>query len=424
MAKTMGRRLLTSAAADGTLQRAFRGVLRRRVRRPDSAPRYAALLLFLSVLLFATSSVAQMDDTDRARRMHDRLAGVPPDDATLTGMAARIASGRADLAADLAMQNPAFYNVSLKNFVTPWTNEARTVFAPLNDYTATVIGMIRDDVPFNLVLSEDIIYIGQPGLVTPNHQHTSNAHYEALDDGGFDLSNPNVLIRRTQSSLGGTQVSAGDAAGITTTRAAADAFFSAGTNRAMWRFTAINYLCRDMEQLLDIARPGDRIRQDVTRSPGGDSAIFLNTCFGCHSGMDAVAGAFAYYEWEPGAAEDEGRLVNTPGVVQGKHLINGNAFPFGYITNDNSWINYWREGQNATLDWRGVSDVGFGAKSLGGEVAATRAFSVCQVEKVLQHVCFRPPKDQNDRDAVERIANEFEANGYLMKGVFASVANC
>ncbi len=39
--------------------------------------------------------------------------------------------------------------------------------------------------------------------------------------------------------------------------AAAEAFFSAGTNRRMWRFTAINYLCRDMEQLHDVTRPGD-----------------------------------------------------------------------------------------------------------------------------------------------------------------------
>ena len=45
-----------------------------------------------------------------------------------------------------AMQNRAFYDVTLKNFATPWTNRDQTVFAPLNDYVATVIGMVRDDV--------------------------------------------------------------------------------------------------------------------------------------------------------------------------------------------------------------------------------------------------------------------------------------
>jgi hypothetical protein len=420
MAMTMRRRMRrrdVNSVADPSER--WDGSALRRVLGP-----VCALLAMSISVVFASPALSQsMDDIDRARRMHDRLAGVPPDDVTLAMMAAHIGNGRADLAADLAMGNPAFYNVSLKNFITPWTNESMTVFAPLNDYTATVIGMIRDDVPFNLVLSEDILYIGAPGLVTPNHQHTSNAHYEALEDGGFDLSDETVLVRRAQSALPGTQVSENDAAGVVTTRAAAEAFFSAGTNRAMWRFTAINHLCRDMEQLHDISRPGDRIRQDVTRSPGGDSEIFLNTCYGCHSGMDAVSGAYAYFEWEPGAVDEEGRLVHTPGVVQEKYSINGNAFPFGYVTTDNSWINYWREGQNSTLDWRGASDVGFGAKSLGAEVAATRAFSVCQVEKVFEHVCFRPPKDQDDRDAIEQIADDFETNGiYNMKSVFASTA--
>ena len=378
-----------------------------------------ALSLALCTCFCAGSMSAQMDDIDRARRMHDRLAGVPPDDTALATMATDIGSGRADLAAEFAMQHPAFYNVSLKNFVTPWTNEAQTVFAPLNDYTATIIGMIRDDVPFNLILSEDMIYTGANGVVTPDFQQTSNAHYEALEDAGIDLSDAAMLIQRAQSSLPGSQLSPGEAAGILTTRAAAEAYFSAGTNRAMWRFTAINHLCRDMEELKDIARPGDRIRQDVTRSPGGDSEIYLNTCFGCHSGMDAVAGAFAYFDWD----EIQQRLVHTPGVVQSKYLQNGNVFPFGFETTDNSWINYWREGQNSILDWRGASDRGFGAKSLGAEVAASRAFSVCQVEKVFKHVCFRGPKDQDDRDAIESITDDFEVNGiYRMKGVFASVA--
>ena len=65
------------------------------------------------------------------------------------------------------MDDPAFYAVTLKNLVTPWTNRDQTVFAPLNDYTATVIGMVRDDVPFNQLLSADILYVGDAGLGLP-----------------------------------------------------------------------------------------------------------------------------------------------------------------------------------------------------------------------------------------------------------------
>ena len=51
-----------------------------------------------------------------------------------------------------------FYNITLKNFAMPWTNRDQTVFAPLNDYMATVIGMVRDDVAFSTALSADILY--------------------------------------------------------------------------------------------------------------------------------------------------------------------------------------------------------------------------------------------------------------------------
>ena len=74
------------------------------------------------------------------------------------------------------------------------------------------------------------------------------------------------------------------------------------------------------------------------------------------------------------------------------------------------------------LGWRGSESGGFGAKSLGAEVTASRAFSVCQVEKAFAYTCFRPVGTPQDRAAVERIADVFEANGYSMKRVLAETA--
>ena len=88
-----------------------------------------------------------------------------------------------------------------------------------------------------------------------------------------------------------------------TTRGAASAFFVNGTNRAMFRFTMINHLCNDLPTVMDTTRPPDRIRQDVTRSPGGVSTLFLTNCIGCHSGMDPMAQAFAYYNFSYPASE-------------------------------------------------------------------------------------------------------------------------
>ncbi len=355
---------------------------------------------------------------EQARRMHDRLAGVPPSEAVLTAMAQQISNNDAVGAAYIAMQNPDFYRVALKNWVTPWTNVDRTVHAPLNDFSATVIGLIRDDRPFTEALTADVVYVGAPGVVPTAYSQTDNQHYLELEAQRIDLGDPTRFVAARQSTLPASQLAANDTAGVLTTRGFGEAYLSAGTNRRAWRFTGMNFLCRDMEQLKDVSRPTDRIRQDVSRSPGGDSSVFHNHCTGCHSGMDPMAGAYAYYEWDMLA----GRTTFSRGQVQPKHLINANTFPFGYVTSDDRWDNYWRQGPISVLGWRGTEPGGFGAKSLGREVAASRAFSVCQVEKAFKHTCFRPVGSTEDRAAVEQIANVFETQGYSMKRVLAETA--
>ncbi len=385
------------------------------LRTPIGTPLLAALWL---VLLGAWPGDANAGSREQAKRMHDRLVGVPPSEAVLTSMQVSIDGGDPLTAAYTAMDNPIFYVSALKNFVTPWTNVSQTVFADLNDYSATVIGMIRDDVPFDQVLWADMVYVGAPGVVGAAYSQTDNLHYQQLEQARADLSNPAVLVQRPQSTLPGASIATGDTAGVLTTRAAGEAFFSAGTNRRMLRFTAMNFLCRDLEQLNDITRPADRIRQDISRSPGGDSRIFHNTCVGCHAGMDPLAGAFAFFEWD----EALGRVVFTRGSVAPKHLINANTFPGGYVTVDDRWLNPWRVGPNSSLGWEGPSASGNGPKSLGVEVASTRAFSECQVEKVFRRVCLRVPESAEDRLAVQTIADVFETENHSMKRVFAETA--
>ena len=299
------------------------------------------------------------------------------------------------------------------------------MFAPLNDYTATVIGMVRDDVDFRKLLFDDIIYVGSG--VTP-YSNDNNNHYEALEDQGADLSV--VLDAALQSAV--TQRDPSMIAGVMTSRAAANAFFYAGTNRAMLRYTLMNHLCHDLEQLKDITLSPDRIRQDVSRSPGGDSRIFLNNCVGCHSGMDPLAQAFAYYEWSGAEDAPTGQMLyNSMGMVdeitqirvQRKYHINENNFPYGFVTPDDHWTNRWREGQNAVLGWdESLPGEGFGAASMGQELAYSDAFARCQVEKVFTNVCLRPPGNTDDHNEVERIVGEFATSGYKLKKVFSETA--
>jgi hypothetical protein len=374
-------------------------------------------LLLLLLIVIDACHVALAGDLERrqAKRIHDRLAGVPPSESVLSAMEAAISGGNAFGAALLAMENSAFYNVTLKNFAAPWTNRDQTVFAPLNDYTATVIGMIRDEVPFTEVLSADMVYTGDPALGLPAYSMSSNAHYEALENQGHDLKN--ALVQRAQSDV--STLPANATAGVMTTRAAAEAFFVAGTNRAMFRFTLMNHLCNDLEQVKDTSRSPDRIRQDVSRSPGGDSRIFMNSCVGCHSGMDPMAQAFAYYNFD----ETSGSIEFTPGVVQPKYTINADTFKYGFVTPDDRWDNYWRNGQNALLGWDpAMPGGGNGAKSLGMELAGSDAFASCQVKKVFRTVCLREPGDTADRNEVAAITADFRTDNYNMKTAFAEAA--
>ena len=359
---------------------------------------------------------AQAGPREQAKRMHDRIAGVPPSDTVLGAMATDIAAGRIQQAALRAMDNPAFYAVTLKNLVTPWTNRDQTVFAPLNDYTATVIGMVRDDVPFNELLSGDILYVGNAGLGLPAVSASSNTHYEQMESRGINLLTG--LQRTTQSSAYGIPAAA--TAGVMTSRAAAQAFFIAGTNRAMFRFTLLNHMCRELDQIQDTTRPPDRIRRDVSRSPGGDARLFLNNCVGCHAGMDPMAQAFAYYTYD----DTQGRLVYTAGSVQPKYSINADTFKYGFVTPDDSWENRWRRGENSLLGWdQTLPGSGSGAKSLGQELGNSDAFAACQVEKVFRSVCLRSPVDGTDRSQIVSMVSSYRTSGFRLKQVFADAAN-
>jgi hypothetical protein len=371
------------------------------------------MTLSAAVALALAAQLAAAGPREQAKRMYDRIAGVPPTEQQITDMANMISGGDSVGAALTATEDPAFYDVTLKNLVTPWTNRDQTVFAPLNDYTATVIGMVRDNTPFNTVLSADILYtVNDSGI--PAASATSNDHYEQAELRPGSLKDK--LTATAQSTVYGIPAAA--AAGVLTSRAASAAFFIDGTNRAQFRFTMLNHLCHDMETVHDISRAPDRIRQDVSRSPGGDSRIFLNNCIGCHSGMDPMAQAFAYYDFD----ETQNRLVYTPGVVNAKYFINGDNFKPGFITPDDSWENRWRHGPNTVLGWSGGSGNGSGARSLGDELANSDAFAQCQVEKVFKTVCFRSPDNSVDRPVVTTIKNNFK-NGYSLKQVFAETAD-
>ncbi len=282
--------------------------------------------------------------------------------------------------------------------------------------------MVRDNYDFREILRADVICVGRN--TTPGYSRTSNAHYETLERSGLSLKDE-LDCTTPQSSLTGLPSTA--TAGVVTTRAAAKSFFIDGTNRAMFRFTLLNHMCNDLEQVKDVTRVPDRIRQDVSRSPGGDSRLFLNGCIGCHSGMDPLAGAYAYYDYAYDVDADpdgeNGQIVYTDGLVASKYFNNDNNFEHGFVTTDDSWLNYWREGQNALLGWNtSLPSSGNGAKTMGWELANSDAFAQCQVEKVFENVCLHPVEDDADRAQIDSMVSSFRASNYNLKQVYAESA--
>src|SRR5688572_16492694 len=193
------------------------------INRTQLAPTLALLSshtslwrLFVALaLILSGASIAFAGPREQAARIHDRLAGVPANEATINQM---VTAGIPSGAAQIAMENPNFYAVTLKTFAAPWTNRDQNPFVPLNDYVTLVMGMVRDNVPFNQILSANLLYVGNGLVAAPSANN--NLHFEELERRMRDPDfNQSELRQASQTEIYGTLGTA--TAGAMTTRAAA-----------------------------------------------------------------------------------------------------------------------------------------------------------------------------------------------------------
>jgi hypothetical protein len=422
-----------------------------------------------SILLLTIGSTAYSGPRDQAYRLYNRIAGVPPTPEQLDILEGLVSQGNIKEASMMAMDHDLFYNETLKKMFAPWSNEpmAVTYSRPngtpgviLNDYTATLIGMVRDNKPFNEVLSHDYLYVGEGTGVPadlPPYAPENNDHYIQLEARRVNLKD--ALVERKQTELipaiAGRQEELGPdgtpmvPAGIMTSRAFSEAYYNAGTNRAPFRFLLMTYLCEDVQTYHDTTIVTDKIRRDVERN-----ALFVTKCQGCHAGMDGLTGAFAYMDWDDEAQkmiyskptagltlaelQDEtgdykcsnAELGNNPDAarfaefcVRPKYRSNATEFPDGSTTVNDSWINYWNQGQNAAkIGWPGpvgVAHQGSGPRSFGELMGNTNQFATCMAKRSFRQVCFRDPTGQSELAQVNALANNFKANSYNMKNLIA-----
>lgn len=371
------------------------------------------------VLVVCLSAHAGLSERRKAWVLHNRVTGVPPAADVLTQMEADLMANNPEAAITRAMAHPHFTNLVLKNWFKPWSNQAQSMSTPLNDFVATAVGLIRDNEPFDQILYADVLYHAPPEALAAAGianvaawARNSNDHYRDLENRSFNWVAP--LQRVSQSQL--TTVT--DTAGAITTRAFGEAFFQAGTNRRMTRFLFMNFLCHDFEQLHDVTIPDFRVRRDVERNPGDDSRTYKNKCVGCHAGQDALGGAWAYFDYT------NGQTQYTANTVRAKMNQNGQFYPQGFVTTNDSWMNLWVSGLNSRLGWDPNTPTrGNGARSLGRMLAKSRAFGECMVSRSWELMCNR--KFKTDEQALKKeLTDEFMGpQNYNMRALFASTLN-
>lgn len=266
-------------------------------------------------------------------------------------MQSLIEQGRVLDAAKIASQDDNFLNLTVRQFAAPMSNRAESPRVPLNDFIAMFIGTTRDNRDARELLSGNYLYIGnsndpsfRSSCTSPSCSYSpspmaTQAHFTAIDR--TNLAKHLLRIQPQRPDIS-------DAAGVLTSYAWAESFFSAGTNRRATAYALQEFLCTSIQEMADTTLSDYRVRRDVDRAPGGDANTYQTECRGCHTGMDGLSGAWAHFDYNP-----DNRILQSAGI-RGKMNQNNSVFPGGHITVDNSWVNLFTRNQNAALQWRGA----------------------------------------------------------------------
>lgn len=416
--------------------------------------------------LFPIVNVPRTENLLKASEIYERLTGTktPIYNPLLTQMEQRLNVNDGVGAAALVTENPSFYNIVVRNFAAKMSNRDETINYPLNDFTATVIGAVRDDISAKELLSGDFFYQGDPTKsAVPSDDIDdilrSNNHYEALESGNFDLKA--VLMKRKQILLRASSATANNstnnnninnitfeavdnswAAGLLTTRQWAMSHMVAGTNRRAAEFTFREFLCMPIENMADASGPEDVIGRDIDRNPGGSRAKFTTSCRACHTVLDGFRPAFAHMTFSndflkhsslvpnstaANANEDNSivmRIHPDAPTVSRKMNHNEETFRDGRILRGDEWVNNANSGTNKIAIGWGPRVSGKGTNEFGKAIAESKAFPRCMAKRVFFTVCKREAGVKED-GFIKTVAEEFSKpeRNYNLKYLFQKIVS-
>lgn len=394
----------------------------------------------------AVSNISDLNDREtsvvKANMLHRRLAGVglPANHTRIQQMADYIQSDNLEAAAALAINTNEFYQLTVRDFASKLSNRDETPLADLNDFVATVQGATRDNLDARSLLSGNYFYrafsvSGVPDDLKSDIIKTNN-HYKQLAEKTSDYVNKLVRVEGQQTVNENDQVrDHEDPAGLLTSRAFMEAHATGGTNRRIIEYTFKIFLCSTIDNWASALAPDDKVGRDIGRTPASD---YMNKCKNCHSGMDALRPATAYYDFktndtntvgyiaykytylEDPDEQEEGEFVAVPAdeqLVPYKFRRSANTFSGGFVVTSDEWVNYSDQNQ---FGWERNRMRGRGMQSLGNMVAYADRFKTCMAKRVFSEVCKRDLPIESG--VIKKLANDFESSGFLLKSLFTKVS--
>ena len=405
-----------------------------------------------------------------ARRLVERLTGVivPIDHPMVLKVEEKLNQGDRLAAAKVVTGDssagepghPEFLNTVVKQMALKMSNREETIRVPLNDFAASFIGVTRDDISAQELLTGNFFYMADPRKTNVRNNIyrdlvISNNHYEDLENGLWDIgkvlmkvpgpNNPTGLPDGQQIAIDatGTMSPNPDPAGVLTSRAFMGAHAIAGTNRRMVEYSFRQFMCVPMNEMADTSASPARIGRDVDRIPGGDATKFEMSCKGCHTVMDGFRGAFAKFDFanitvgnqtynfirntqvskvaEFGFGDKE---VDKNGTVY-KMNHNFSVFPNGYEIVDDSFVNNAVGAANKSkFGWQGANKLGgVGVGQFGRMIADSDRFAQCMSKRVFEAVCQPGVKTDSQMNVlIDGFASKFKASGYKLRSLFQEVA--
>ena len=403
---------------------------------------WSLLLLGLSAQAQVKPDISQANPSAlemKARKIYERLTGtkLPIDSPVVAQMVAALNRGDTQAAAQLATQDPNFYNITVKLMALQLSTRDETIKTPLNDFVASMIGVTRDQTDARELLTGNFYYMGSGTGIRSNlipDLLISNNHYDDLEKNRVNLAANLVRVEGQMIATSATATAANpDPAGVITSRTFMGAHALMGTNRRLVEYTFREFMCVPLNEWADTGASDGRIGRDIDRFPANNHTTFLTSCKGCHTVMDGFRGAFAKWDFDGmgikhsavntrGGANNYTIATDTRGIVN-KMNKNATIFPSGYPQNDDSFVNNATRTNNAQLfEWRGSSVGGNGTKAFGTIVSNSKRFSQCMAKRVFKTVCRKEIDINQNRELISQWGNEFEASGYKLKALFEKIA--